>query len=78
MIKEFKLIRIDCDGCGKFYPSTKEPIHFQDKEAANETVFENGWTIIGERHICHACAKEFQEADENGNLYEFYNSKFGK
>lgn len=59
MIKEFKLIRVDCDGCGKFYPSTKDPVHFQDVVSANNTVFEDEWMIIAGKgkpsHLCPEC-----------------------
>ena len=57
MIKEFKLVRVDCDYCSEYYPSTKDPIHFQNKEDANKTVQENGWTITGIQHICSDCVK---------------------
>ena len=64
MIKAYTLIRVDCDYCDESYPSKKDVIHFQNEEAANKTVKENGWTMLGERHACPACAKIFREADK--------------
>jgi hypothetical protein len=62
MIKEFKLIRVDCDCCGAYYPSTKDPVHFQDEDAANKTVFEEGWKLIGKSHYCPSCLKVCRDA----------------
>ena len=61
MIREFKIVRVDCDCCGAFYPSTKDPIHFQDKVSANNTIFEAGWKIVTAKdcqaHYCPSCVK---------------------
>jgi hypothetical protein len=70
MIKTFILIRVDCDCCGKFYPSTKNPIHFQDDEDANKTAFEAGWKIIDvnpfsldKAHYCPSCVKAGKDSN---------------
>ena len=79
MIKEYILIRVDCDICGSPYKSEKDVIHFQDQISANNTAFDEGWWIRKydnkHFHVCPTCLKMCKDSNLSIQKVILKNSK---